>query len=107
MTRSTLTALLFVLGCGGGTPAPTPPSNSATDQPPAASGAEARCPAGQALFVPGCGEGTTFKEGCYAACRGGAACEPGFTCTKVSIDPCAGSECDACGAEAELCLPPS
>jgi hypothetical protein len=89
-------AFVFVLiACGRSTSAPPP-----TTTPPANSG---ECTAGQAKFTHGCGGGPAFATGCYTRCDD-ADCPGGTTCTQVTIDPCAGKECDACGAEAKLCL---
>jgi len=67
----------------------------------------ASCPEGEGWVTPGCGGEATsaFDAGCYATCSDGQACGAGFTCTDVTIDPCAGEACDACGAGGQICLP--
>ena len=57
------------------------------------------------MFVKGCGDGPLFATACYAQCKDGACADPDTTCTKVTIDPCHNSMCDACGRPDELCLP--
>ena len=56
-------------------------------------------------LVPGCGEPPLPSEGCFAAedCVAGG-CDEGETCTLVVINPCWNSPCDACGADANVCL---
>lgn len=97
--------LMFAIACGGSskptTGAPTPDPAPA----PSADPAPNACPAGQAEYAHGCGGEPAFATGCYAKCAGGAGCPDGTTCTQVTINPCHGSMCDACGAPAELCLP--
>ncbi len=53
---------------------------------------------------PGCDE-PAVSAGCYPAddCTEGS-CGDGQTCTTASYDPCWNAACDACGAEALLCL---
>lgn len=59
-------------------------------------------------LVPGCGEGPeiAFAAGCYpiADCALDG-CAAGETCAPVVYNPCFNSECAACGAEADVCLP--
>ena len=71
---------------------------------PAPVAAGPTCAGGQEHFVPGCGSTVPFAEGCYAQC-GTAACQAGFECKSVTINPCHGQACAACGAEAKLCMP--
>lgn len=71
----------------------------------------AACVIGDACrwLVPGCGAGTetVTPVGCYPVddCTPGA-CADGETCTTTVYDPCAFSDCAACGAEAQVCLSP-
>ena len=53
---------------------------------------------------PGCGE-PAATAGCYPAedCVEGS-CGDGQACTTVTYDPCWNAACDACGAEALVCL---
>lgn len=61
------------------------------------------CTSPASWYAPSCTD-DTLVEGCYTSCDGEeGACDAG-TCTLVGINPCAGSECDACGAETWLCL---
>lgn len=59
-------------------------------------------------LVPGCGSGTetVTPEGCYPVddCTANG-CSEGEGCTSTVHDPCAFSLCNACGAEAKVCLP--
>lgn len=99
--------LAFVIACGSSKPTtdPAPTSTPTTDPAPSADPKPSACPDGQSELAHGCGGGPAFETGCYAKCTGGAACPEGTTCTQVTINPCHGSMCDACGAPAELCLP--
>jgi len=77
---------------------------------------------GEAHFVPGCGEPVhpLPVAGCYETCApsppggpdpepGGGPCRNGGECVPTSIDPCVCPPgeicCDACGAQAWVCLP--
>lgn len=61
------------------------------------------CVAPAGWYEPSCTD-DTLEPGCYTPCDGeGAACEAG-TCTLAGVNPCAGEVCQACGAEAWLCL---
>jgi hypothetical protein len=62
--------------------------------------------AGCRWLEPGCGEPPLPQAGCFAAedCTQDS-CDEGKTCTSAIIDPCWNSPCDACGAEALVCLP--
>jgi hypothetical protein len=69
------------------------------------------CPDGQQYFTSGCGGAPEFA-GCFTACSAGdsSACSPGYTCQQVEVDPCGGGvldgdACQACGAQAHLCMP--
>ena len=59
-------------------------------------------------LVPGCSEGPTilFEPGCHPIedCAP-ETCDGAETCTAVVYDPCHGQKCNACGAEASICLP--
>jgi hypothetical protein len=59
-------------------------------------------------LVPGCGEGLeiAFAAGCYpvADCVVDG-CGTDQTCAPIVYNPCFNSECAACGAEADVCLP--
>ncbi len=59
-------------------------------------------------LVPGCGSGTetVTPEGCYPIddCTANS-CDEGEACVTTVHDPCAFSLCNACGAEANVCLP--
>lgn len=59
-------------------------------------------------LVPGCGPEPEvgFAEGCYPAADCTAeTCGEDQECAAVTYDPCWNSFCDACGAEANLCIP--
>lgn len=60
-------------------------------------------------LTPGCDEGPSvvFDTGCYpiADCTANG-CEAEEACTQITFDPCWNSNCDACGAQANVCLPP-
>lgn len=67
---------------------------------------------GCSWLTPGCADETPplalSAPGCHwtaTDCGGNVACPAGTTCQAVVIDPCAGSVCNACGAEKNLCLP--
>jgi hypothetical protein len=58
-------------------------------------------------LTPGCTteDQTPVAQGCYPleSCDG-STCSPGQACLRVVYDPCAGSNCDACGAETQVCM---
>jgi hypothetical protein len=57
-------------------------------------------------LTPGCGDTPSdFPAGCYAAddCDP-ASCTAGTSCTTVIYDPCFDSNCNACAADAQVCL---
>lgn len=56
--------------------------------------------------VPGCGDLPLPEAGCFpeAGCTE-TGCPLDESCTTVTIDPCWASECDACGAPFDVCLP--
>lgn len=69
-----------------------------------------QCEAGKTYQMPGCGDNNDFKAGCYATCTSDASCGAGEECRKATVIPeCAqkttGTVCDACGTNANLCLP--
>ena len=68
---------------------------------------EDECGEGCHWLVPGCGDNPLGAEGCFpeADCAEDT-CEGAQTCQTVSHDPCAESDCDACGAEAQICAEP-
>ena len=53
---------------------------------------------------PGC-EGASFAPGCYMDCADDAGCDADYRCTTVSSHPCWGLDCEACAADARICLP--
>jgi hypothetical protein len=80
------------------------------DLGPAECGASAACQ----WLTPGCEAGAPVIEaGCYPTtdCQQTDGCEAGQACVLYSYNPCAGAECDACGATFGVCedaaLPPS
>jgi hypothetical protein len=56
---------------------------------------------------PGCGEAPLGEAGCFDAtdCVEGSCIMSDEQCMSVSIDPCAGQDCDACSQEVALCVP--
>jgi hypothetical protein len=63
------------------------------------------CEPPEQYYVPGCEVhegGVAIEPGCYAPCEG-EPCEDGL-CQKASINPCYGSDCDACSMDEWLCL---
>jgi hypothetical protein len=57
-------------------------------------------------LVPGCGDPPLPAAGCFpAADCAPDGCAAGLLCKTVSYDPCHLKGCDACGAEARVCLP--
>ncbi|MFT3769771.1 MAG: hypothetical protein QM820_30405 [Minicystis sp.] len=63
-------------------------------------------PACRWLVYPGCPSGQPgFAQGCYPAadCTSDADCG-GSACLTVEVDPCPGADCNACVAEAHICL---
>lgn len=69
---------------------------------------EAGCEAaGCRYLVPGCTDPALPEAGCFPAddCQTDADCGAGLTCQDAVYDPCAGEDCDACGASARICLP--
>ena len=97
--RFALIALLCAAGCDPTTPTgPTDPIDSAE-------------PVECRDITPGCSEGETpdFEPGCYESCETeGAVCASGGICTTVTYDPCVCPDseicCNACGAQALVCL---
>lgn len=74
-------------------------------------GASSLCEAdpGCSWQLPGCGDPNGAPEvtaGCYpsADCTA-TGCGDWGTCTKVTVDPCWDSLCDACASEANVCVP--
>lgn len=61
--------------------------------------------AGCRWLTPGCGESEVKVTGCFAAvdCAGDS-CGSGAQCQLVSYNPCFEQACDACGADAMVCL---
>ncbi|MBW2461262.1 MAG: hypothetical protein JRH11_06420 [Deltaproteobacteria bacterium] len=125
-TRASLFVALLALGAACST-STTPPigdagPDAATDSgtdgaaDSGADGALPTCPADQAPFEPGCGEGmpayTPITAGCYQTCTGAGdtSCGAGLACARTVVNPCVceGTDacCGACGAEQWLCLPP-
>jgi hypothetical protein len=93
MRHLLLASVLALTACG--------PKSTGSSKPDCAKGE---------YFVPGCAEDPGIVAGCYERCAHGAACSPGTTCATVTVMPaCAladgAAACDACGEEAELCLP--
>jgi hypothetical protein len=103
-----LIAVLALAACGGGAAKPTKtPSNTAqTTDPTPPPGDE--CADGQEYLESGCGGDTLGPQlpahGCYARCPM-MDCEIGYTCKMVVVNPCPDGTCDACSADAQVCLP--
>jgi len=104
--------------CGGSASATCDPSGtwhlSISDCPPppadgcAIHGTEAECGTDPACrwLVPGCGDPALPQAGCFASTDCTAdSCGPGLTCQKVVFDPCYMKGCNACSADAAVCLP--
>ena len=64
------------------------------------------CPQGFESISPGCGGGDAdeFTGGCYQPCQNDTSCSDGRSCVRVTIDPCSGEDCEACGQEASFCM---
>jgi hypothetical protein len=57
-------------------------------------------------LVPGCDQPPAFEAGCFpAADCAPDSCGAGEACAETSYDPCWDSECNACAAPAQVCLP--
>ena len=57
---------------------------------------------------PGCDrpEGYNERTGCFAGCEADVSCAAGSHCETLWTNPCWGDMmCDACGAEASVCVP--
>jgi hypothetical protein len=60
-------------------------------------------------LTPGCDMPAVPMAGCFPVqdCAADMPCATaGQTCQQVSYDPCYNKPCDACGAQASVCLPP-
>jgi hypothetical protein len=66
--------------------------------------ANGACINGAQMFTPGCEDPSSFVPGCYVSCNETDRCEGGLRCELVTIDPCADSDCDACGSQYKLCM---
>jgi hypothetical protein len=69
------------------------------------------CEDTEQYYEPGCDEGMPeIEAGCFVPCRDDSdtSCADGASCTLVSINPCVCNDgdvcCDACGAQAFVCL---
>jgi hypothetical protein len=85
----------------GECPPPPPPDACEQHTTDSACDADASC----RWLAPGCGMSPIPAAGCFSATNCAGACAPGYACQTVSYNPCYGKKCDACGAEASVCMP--
>lgn len=57
-------------------------------------------------FAPGCEPAPVpvITRGVFQTCSTSFDCAAGFSCEKRWIDPCADSDCEACGAQRSVCV---